>query len=70
MGEVTDNKEAMERGLRRAQRLYSVLRLAGRAAAKAAEPQELYLEICRILVEEGGFKMAWVGIVEPDTNLI
>lgn len=70
MGEAIDSGEAAERKLRCAERSYSVLRLVGRVAAKAVEPQELYRETCRILVEEGGFRMAWVGIVDTDTNLV
>ena len=42
-------------------RVYSVLSSAGQAIVHFRERGELFRQICRILVEQGGFRMAWVG---------
>lgn len=51
-------------------RLYSVLSHAGQAIIQVRERCALFREICRILVEEGGFRMAWVGTVASDTHKV
>ncbi len=48
-------------------RLYSVLSHAGQAIVHIRDRQELFREICRIVVEEGGFRMAWVGAVPANS---
>jgi GAF domain-containing protein len=30
--------------------------------------QELFKAVCRIAVEKGGFRMAWIGILDPQTK--
>jgi PAS domain S-box-containing protein len=51
-------------------RLYSVLSHAGQAIVHHRERSRLFREICRILVEEGGFRMAWVGVVASGTHKV
>ena len=36
-----------------------------RAIVHISDRQKLMDEICRVAVEEGGFKLAWVGMVAP-----
>lgn len=40
------------------------------AAAEEEEEEDFFRTICRIIVEEGGMKMAWVGLLDPITQLI
>jgi PAS domain S-box-containing protein len=51
-------------------RLYSMLSSTNRAIVYIHDRHELLAEICRIIVEIGGFSMAWAGIVNPATRLI
>lgn len=51
-------------------RLYRVLSGISRAMVYAQDPQGLYQEICRIAVVEGAFVMAWVGLVDQDTERV
>lgn len=51
-------------------RLYSVLSKINEAIVRIREPQELYEQVCRIIIEDGLFRMAWVGLVEQATGLI
>jgi HD-GYP domain-containing protein (c-di-GMP phosphodiesterase class II)/DNA-binding response OmpR family regulator len=51
-------------------RLYVVLSKVNEAIVRLREPEEIYRQLCRIAVEEGLFRMAWVGLVNPDTLLV
>ncbi len=51
-------------------RLYSVLSHAGQAIVRIRESTALFREICRVVVEEGGFQMAWVGLAGTETDLV
>ncbi|MBI3110347.1 MAG: PAS domain S-box protein [Ignavibacteriales bacterium] len=60
--DVTDRVRA-EGDLLRINRLYAVLSNINQMIVRVQEPQELFNEACRIAVEEGGFAMAWVGLL-------
>ncbi len=47
-------------------RLFAVLSAVNRHITRKPGRQELLSEICGILVEKGGFKMAWFGIPDAD----
>ena len=51
-------------------RLYSVLSATNKAIFRIQTKGEFFSEICRILVETGGFRMAWIGFADPVQNLI
>jgi PAS domain S-box-containing protein/putative nucleotidyltransferase with HDIG domain len=58
---------ALEQGEGKERRAVRSFRLLGRcneAIALAKEEGALISEICRLLVEEGGYRMAWVGFAE------
>lgn len=51
-------------------RLYAVLSRTNRAVIHIRDRDELLMEACRIAVEEGGFLMAWIGLVDPGTRTV
>jgi PAS domain S-box-containing protein len=51
-------------------RLYRFLSKVNEAIVRARDQAALFQEICRIAVEEGGFKMAWVGMVEARSDAV
>ncbi|ACL17739.1 PAS domain S-box protein [Methanosphaerula palustris] len=51
-------------------RLYSVLSTTNKAIVHIHDRTELLKEICRIVVDDGGFMMAWAGIVDDEKHLI
>lgn len=63
---VTERKKAEEK-IQRLNRLYSVLSKVNEAIIRIHEPAKLYEEICRIAVEDGLFKMAWIGVTDSET---
>lgn len=66
MTDVTERREVLVK-LARLKSLYSILSRINEAIVREQEPERLYELACRIVVSEGLFKMAWVGLVEPGT---
>lgn len=57
-----------EREIKRITRLYAALRQINQAIAWLPERDELFQTICRVLVELGGLRMAWIGWIDPETQ--
>jgi PAS domain S-box-containing protein len=51
-------------------RLYSVLSATNKAIVRHNSTADLLSDICRIVVETGGFRMAWIGSFDPATHAI
>jgi len=60
---ITARKKA-ELQLARLNRLYSVLSHTNKAIVEIKEADALFRSICEIAVTHGGFKMAWIGIID------
>ncbi len=65
--EIIERKKAEEQALR-LNRLYSVRGRLKEAIASTRDIDELYRKACRIVVERGLFKMAWIGLSDPETR--
>src|SRR5690606_29383158 len=65
--DITGRKQAEER-IQRLNRVYAVLSGINQAITRLREPLSLYAEACRIAVEAGGFRMAWLGLVDRDSG--
>jgi PAS domain S-box-containing protein len=52
---------AVERDLDRIGRVYRILASLGRLAAKAEDEHVFLLGVCRSIVEDGGYALAWIG---------
>lgn len=57
-----------ERQARSLSSLYSMLSETNRAIIKAADPDAVCQDVCRIAVERGGFAFAWIGMVDRATG--
>lgn len=53
---------ARESALRASQQALRLLVATNEALLRAQDEQELFREICRVAVEQGGFRMAWAGL--------
>jgi diguanylate cyclase (GGDEF)-like protein/PAS domain S-box-containing protein len=62
--DITDHRSQQER-IARLSRIQAVLSGINSAIVRIRERRELLRETCRIAVEQGGFRMAWIGLVEP-----
>lgn len=67
---VESSDEAREREISTLSRLYSALSQVNHALVRVSSRAELLQEICRALVWQGGFEMAWIGWFQPDTRQI
>lgn|GEM_PF-5160591 len=65
--EITDFKKGEEK-LRRVHRALVTLSSCGRAITHARSEDELLKNVCRVIVEKGGYRLAWVGYAEFDEN--
>ncbi len=63
--DITHLKQA-ENALARANRALLASRECGQACMRAVDEVGLLHEVCRIVVERGGYLMAWVGYAEDD----
>jgi PAS domain S-box-containing protein len=52
----------------RLSRLYSALSQVNQAIVHLKTRDDLFRTVCRVLVEPGGFHMAWVGWIDPATH--
>ena len=65
--DVTDPRRA-EAALRRANRALRMVSVCSQHLVRARDEQALLDGLCRILVEQGGYGLAWVGYAEQDTE--
>ena len=68
VGSIAIDITARQRAEQRAEelgRLYRVLSQVNEAILRGRDQESLFLQICHIAVEEGLFRMAWVGLTDP-----
>jgi PAS domain S-box-containing protein len=65
--DITASKHA-EAELRRLNRALRILSASNQALVRAKNEFQLAQEICRIVVEEGGYRMAWMGYAQHDAE--
>ncbi|HVO69224.1 MAG TPA: PAS domain S-box protein, partial [Aggregatilineaceae bacterium] len=61
--DITERRKADE-ALRRANRAYRILSDCNQAMVRATDESGLLNNICQIVADSGGYRMAWVGFVE------
>src|SRR5215831_10886472 len=62
--------EQTESRLRRVSRLYAVSSSVNEAIVRVRDPVELYRIACRIAVEQGEVKLAWIGVRNSESGLL
>ncbi|MDW7710389.1 MAG: EAL domain-containing protein [Deferrisomatales bacterium] len=67
--DITDRKEAEDR-VGSLNRVYCVLSGINALIVRVCDRDELFREACQIVVEAGGLRMAWIGIVDPVSTRI
>ncbi len=66
--ETVIKRMRVEEERRRANRALRVLSRCSEAFVRATDETALMKEICRLVVEEGGYRLAWVGFAEEDAT--
>ena len=59
-----------ETAIQRLNRLYAVLSVTNHAIVRAYERDTLFRDICRGAVEQGGFKMVWIGLIDDESGMV
>jgi PAS domain S-box-containing protein len=67
--DITERKQA-EAKIQRLTQLYAALSQCNQAIVHCTGEDELFQLVCRNTVQFGGFKMAWVAILDPDTRIV
>ncbi len=67
--DISERKEH-ERELDRLNRMYLCVSKVNEAIIHATNAPDLAQDVCRILVESGGFKLAWVGVPDASATVI
>jgi diguanylate cyclase (GGDEF)-like protein/PAS domain S-box-containing protein len=67
--DVTERKAAEER-VRRLNRVYAMLSGINTLIVRARAREELFREACRIAVDAGQFRLAWIGVVDRDAGRV
>ena len=63
--DITERKQS-ERSLERLNRTLRTLSSANQALVRAKSEPELLHDMCQVLIDVGGYRMAWIGFAEHD----
>src|SRR6202051_1374326 len=64
--DITERLEAENR-IKRLNRVYAMLSRINTLSVRVHDREALFREACRTAVEAGAFKMAWIGVIDPQT---
>jgi diguanylate cyclase (GGDEF)-like protein/PAS domain S-box-containing protein len=67
--DITEQKRSEVR-IRRLNRVYAVLSGINSLIVRVGDRDQLFAEACRIAVEQGEFRTAWIGVVDRDAQRI
>jgi len=67
--DIAERKQAEVR-LRKLNRVYAVLSEINQAIVRIREPRALFDQVCRIAIEIGGFRMAWIDLVDESSRQV
>jgi len=68
--DIITERKAAEARIARLTQLYAALGQSNQAIVRAVSPEELLPTICRVAVEFGGMKMAWIGWGDEATGTV
>src|SRR5437773_4656773 len=63
-------RQVQQRHIARLNRIYAVLSGINSTIVRVREREELLREACRIVVRAGGFRLAWLGLVDGEANRV
>ena len=69
INDITERQRATEQ-IRKLNRLYRVLSNINQTIVRRKEPEWMFREACHIAVRDGGFRMAWIGLLNPQTGWV
>ncbi len=67
--DITEQKEAEDKIIH-ANRLYAFISQINQAIVRSIDQQTVFREVCRIAVEYGKFRAAWIGILDDSREIL
>ena len=67
--DISERKKS-EKQILRLNRLYAILSEVNQAIMRSADQNSLFQEICRVVVKHGGFRLAWIGLVDEVSGVV
>jgi two-component system, cell cycle sensor histidine kinase and response regulator CckA len=67
--DITERR-SLDEHIRKLNRIYAVLSNINQAIVRVMDMDTLFGNACRIAVKDGGFLMAWIGLLDPQTNRV
>ena len=67
---MVENRSAAEARIKNLNRVHAMLSRISALIVRARVREELFRESCRIAVEAGQFRMAWIGVVERGAGVV
>ena len=67
--DISDRKQSEIR-LRRLNRTYCLVSAINKTIVRVQHPQDLFEAVCKVAIDEGGFVMAWIGLLDADNKLV
>ncbi len=67
--DITERKKS-EKQILRLNQLYSILSQVNHAIVRSSDQDSLFQEICRVIVKHGGFRLAWIGLVDEESGIV
>ncbi len=67
--EINERKLALEK-IEKLNRLYSLISHVSQAIVHVRDKSQLMDEVCRIAIEYGNFRMAWIGLIDEETKIV
>ena len=67
--DITEWKQSEDK-IQRLTRMYSTLSHCDQAIVHSANRNELFPQVCRAAVSDGGFKMSWIGLINDATKTV
>jgi PAS domain S-box-containing protein len=70
LGRDMTERVRQEQDIRLLNRLYSVLSKVSQAVVRASTLEAFLTETCRVIVDEGGFVLSWIGQVQAESKVV
>jgi PAS domain S-box-containing protein len=70
VNQLEERRLKAEEHVKQLNRLYSVLSDVNQTIVREKDSRVMLESACRIAVERGEFRMAWIGMVDPDTKFL
>lgn len=70
LAKIRNEEQAAKQYSHRLTQLYAALSQCNQAIVRCNSENELFPQLCKIAVEFGGMKMAWIGVIDEELKLL